>query len=99
MEDFNKYKIFYEVAKEGNITRASEKLFISQPAVSQSIKKLEEELEVSLFIRNKSGVTLTSIGQEIFTKVDGAILSLKDIDKIIEEKNELKKKRKKKIKY
>ena len=41
--DFDLLKIFYEVAKEENITRASKNLYISQPAVSQSIKKLEDE--------------------------------------------------------
>lgn len=89
MDNLNKYKIFYEVAKEGNITRAAEKLYISQPAISQTIKTLEEELGVPLFIRNKKGVELTRTGQAIFARVENAILSLKSIDKIIEEENEL----------
>ena len=47
------YKIFVFVAKEGNITKASEKLNISQPAVTKHIKNLEEQLGVTLFKRNK----------------------------------------------
>lgn len=90
MEDFNKYKIFYEVAKEGNITKAAENLYISQPAISQTIKKLEDELGVKLFVRNKQGVELTMLGKEVFDRIEGAILSLKSIDKMIEEQNELK---------
>jgi len=91
MEDLNKYKIFYEVAKEGNITKASEKLFISQPAVSQTIKKLEDDLDTTLFLRSKKGVTLTKIGKEIFAKVEAVILSLKSIDKLVEDEQELNK--------
>lgn len=65
-------KIFYEVTKEGNVTRASENLFISQPAVSQSIKKLEDELGGTLFNRSNKGITLTSEGMELFSYVKSA---------------------------
>ena len=50
------YKIFYEVAKEQNITKASENLHISQPAISKTIKLLEEKLGGTLFVRTKKGV-------------------------------------------
>ena len=66
-------KIFYEVAKEESITRASENLFISQPAVSQSIKKLEDELGGTLFNRSNKGISLTSEGQEFFNYVKVAL--------------------------
>lgn len=56
--NFELLKIFYEVAKEESITRASENLFISQPAVSQSIKKLEGELGGVLFNRSNKEETL-----------------------------------------
>ena len=71
--DFELLKIFYEVAKEENITRASEKLFISQPAVSQSIKKLENELGGVLFNRNNKGLSLTEEGKSFFEYVKRAI--------------------------
>ena len=89
MESLDKYRIFYEVAKEKNISKASEKLFISQPAVSQTIKKLEEELDVTLFIRGKKGVELTKIGNEIFQRVEVAILALNSVDRLVDEENEL----------
>ncbi len=57
--DLNLYKIFYVVAKNGNITKASNELFISQPAVTQAIKNLENTIGATLFIRTKKGVTLT----------------------------------------
>lgn len=87
--NFEYYKIFYYVAKEGNITRASEKLYISQPAISQTIKKLEEELGLSLFARNKKGVVLTKSGQKIFEKVENAILNFSSAQKIAEEEKSL----------
>ena len=77
------YKIFYEVAKHGNITKASQKLFISQPAITQTIKKLEEKLGVTLFIRSKQGITLTDIGMQVFKHVNSAILEFGIIDDLI----------------
>ena len=64
--NLDRFRIFYQVAKIGNITKASEILFISQPAVSMTIKNLEEELETTLFIRSKKGVTLTKAGEKIY---------------------------------
>ena len=52
------YKIFYVVAEAKNITKASEKLNISQPAVTKHIKNLESQLKTPLFIRTKKGVVL-----------------------------------------
>ena len=51
--DFELYRIFYTVANNKNITKASEELMISQPAISKSIKNLEEQLGGELFIRTK----------------------------------------------
>ena len=75
MDSLDNYRIFYEVAKCKNITKASKNLFISQPAVSQTIKKLEDELGATLFIRNKKGVELTRFGQEVFQRAETAMLS------------------------
>jgi DNA-binding transcriptional LysR family regulator len=57
------YKIFEAVASCGNITAAAERLYISQPAVSQSIKQLEAALGCVLFIRTGRGVRLTAEGE------------------------------------
>ncbi len=83
------FRIFYMVAREGNITKAAEKLYISQPAVSMTIKNLEENLGNKLFIRSKRGVTLTKFGEKIFNKVDSAFLQLSQIGGIVEEEDQL----------
>lgn len=70
------YKIFVFVAKEENITKASEKLSISQPAVTKHIKNLEEQLGVTLFKRNKYGVELTDKGRELYKEVSESILKI-----------------------
>ena len=67
------YKIFYEVAKEQNITKASEILHISQPAISKTIKLLEEKLGGTLFVRTKKGVILTEEGKEFYSYIAKAI--------------------------
>ena len=64
--DLNLYKTFYFVAKYNNFTKASEKLCISQPAVTQAIKKLEEQLNVELFKRTMQGITLTKAGELVY---------------------------------
>ena len=62
--NFELYRIFYVVANHSNITKASEELNISQPAISKSIKNLEDQLGGNLFIRTKRGVILTEEGKE-----------------------------------
>ena len=57
------YRIFFVVAEYGNISVAAQKLYLSQPAISKSIKKLEETIGVTLFIRNSRGVRLTAEGK------------------------------------
>ena len=64
--NLNNLKIFINVADSGSITRAAEALFISQPAVSKAIRSIEEDLGVSLFIRDKkTGIKLTDTGERI----------------------------------
>lgn len=69
MTNLNLYRIFCEVAKVNNITKASENLYISQPAVSNAIKELENQLGGQLFIRQNKGVTLSPYGKDIYMKV------------------------------
>lgn len=63
------YKIFYYVAKNGNITQASKELLVSQPAVSKAIKVLERDLNTVLFNRNSDGVSLNNAGEILFNKI------------------------------
>ena len=61
---FEQLNCLYEIAQTGSITSAAKNLFISQQAVSNSIKQLEEELGVQLMVRSATGITLTAEGQE-----------------------------------
>ena len=65
-QNLNQYRIFFTVAKLGNISHAAEVLYISQPAISKAILKLEEDLSTLLFTRNSRGVILTSEGKILF---------------------------------
>ena len=65
-QNLSQYKIFYEVAKTGNISKAAKELYISQPAISKAISKLEDSLGLSLFTRSSRGVQLTSEGEILF---------------------------------
>ena len=69
------------LARERNFRRAAEKCFVSQPALSLAIKKLEEELGLSLFERSRSKVTVTSVGQLI---INQAHVVLDEAEKIKE---------------
>jgi DNA-binding transcriptional LysR family regulator len=66
------YRVFYTVAKSGSLTRAARELFISQPAVSQSIKLLEKQIGGTLFIRTAKGMDLTYEGGIIFEYIEKA---------------------------
>ena len=65
-QNLSQYKIFYEVAKTGNISKAAKELYISQPAISKAIGKLEDSLNTNLFTRNSRGVQLTEEGRILF---------------------------------
>ena len=67
------YRIFYVVAKHKHMTKASEELHISQPAISQSIKKLEDQLGGTLFLRSNKGMELTEEGKMFFEYIKGAL--------------------------
>lgn len=71
--DLELYRVFYVVAKHKHMTKASEELHISQPAISQSIKKLEEQLDGTLFLRSNKGMELTEEGKMFFEYVKGAL--------------------------
>ena len=68
-ENLEYYKVFYYVAKLGSLTAAAQELSVSQPAVSQAIKHLEQALETRLFMRASRGIRLTSEGQVLFEHV------------------------------
>ena len=73
------YRVFKEVAEVGNITAAAQALYISQSAVSQSIKQLERDLQTRLFARNSRGVTLTAEGQMLYEYVRSAMSQTREL--------------------
>ncbi len=75
-QNLSSYRIFYAVANTGNISKTAKELYISQPAISKSIQKLEENLGVKLFDRSSRGVTLTQEGELLYTHVKSAFETL-----------------------
>lgn len=74
--NLSSYRIFYAVANNGNISRAAKELYISQPAISKSIQKLEDSLGVKLFTRSSRGVAMTPEGELLYTHVKSAFETL-----------------------
>lgn len=62
-------RYFIAVVEEGNLTRAAERLFVSQPALTKQIKQLEARLGVQLFTRSRAGMALTEPGQAMAERV------------------------------
>lgn len=75
-ENLNLYYVFFTVAKNLNITTAAKELYISQPAVSKSISKLEDNLGIQLFTRSSKGVSLTYEGELLYQKLSTAFYSI-----------------------
>ena len=70
--DFNMFKVFYAVAVYESFSKAAKELYVSQPAVSYTIKKLEEELNIKLFKRFNNGIILTEEGKRLKHYVENA---------------------------
>ena len=83
------YKIFYTVAKIGNISKAAKELFISQPAISKAITKLEQNLETTLFNRNSRGVTLTFEGSLLYEQLKVAFGAIQNGETQVKNATEL----------
>jgi len=88
-QNLNQYKIFYAVAKSGNISHAAESLYISQPAISKTITRLEDGLNTTLFTRNPRGVVLTSEGKILFEQIKTAFEAIEIGEDKIKKINEL----------
>ncbi len=72
-------RTFVAVAREGSITRASERLALSQPAVSAHIKAIEDTLGLALFERTARGMTLTSDGERLLSKAEQALSAHREL--------------------
>lgn len=86
--NLNLYKTFYDVAKLGSISKAAAASYTSQPAISKSIKNLEEQLNTKLFYRKAKGVELTDQGEELLYYVEKSYSNLLTAErKMIETEN------------
>lgn len=87
--NFELYKVFYYVSKSLSFSMASEELFITQSAVSQSIKLLEEKLKCQLFFRNTKRVKLTREGAILYEHIEQAFNFIRSGERTLEEMNSL----------
>ena len=71
--NFEYYKVFYYVAKYKKISLAAEKLYISQPAVTQTIKKLEEQMGGNLLVRTPKGIELSETGKMLYELINESV--------------------------
>ncbi len=88
-QNLSLYHIFNTVAKTGNISKAAKELYISQPAISKSITKLEENLGIILFARTSRGVHLTEEGTMLYEYTKSAFDTLTQGETNIKRINEL----------
>ncbi len=87
--NFEFYKIFYYAAKDESFSKAAARLFISQSAVSQSIKNLENKLGMQLFFRNTRNLSLTSEGRLLYVHIEQAFNLIKTAENKIAEMQNL----------
>ena len=73
-------RYFYEVARQGSFTRAAETLKLAQPAISMAIRKLENELELSLFHRRERTISLTDEGHSLFVQAEKILQAVSDAE-------------------
>ncbi len=87
--NLNRYRLFCAVAECESISRAAEMNYISQPAISKAINKMEESLGTILFVRNHRGVTLTDEGKVLYEQLRAAFEIIKDGEEKLRRMNEL----------
>lgn len=82
-------RYFLEVAREGNVTHAAQRLHVSQPTLSRQIKELEDELGKKLFTRSNYSIKLTEEGmllrkraEDILEMADKTLAEFKSLDEI-----------------
>lgn len=82
-------KIYYEVVKQGGVSQAAKTLLLSQPAITQTLNKLEQGLECQLLQRNNKGIVVTPLGKQVYTQVGNIMATLKAIDTLVTEDSNL----------
>lgn len=88
-DNLSLYNTFLAAAETGSTLAASERLYISQPAVSKSISRLESNLEVVLFTRSKKGLSLTEEGHILYKRIKNAFEYIEEGESVIRARNSL----------
>ena len=86
--NLNTLKYFYEIASAKNITKASENLNVSQPALTKALKQLESDLNTKLFTRSKKGVVLTEAGEILYDYTKTTLANLSSTLNVINQDKE-----------
>ena len=87
--EYNKYMIFLEVAKCGNLTKAADTLGYTQSGISHTLRRLEEEYNLSLFYRSRNGAQLTPAGEAILPYVTQLVQSEKSLKQMVQSLHDL----------
>lgn len=87
--NLNLYKVFYVCAKCNSFKEASEKLYVTQPAISMQIKSLEDSLGTKLFYRSNTGLCLTNEGKQLYNYVEKSYNYLTAGEKIIKQNSNM----------
>lgn len=88
--DYNLYKIFLYLFEEKSISKTASKLYVSQPAISYSLKELENQLGYTLFYRNSKGIEPTIEAKELYGYISTAFNILQDAEERLKNLNNLK---------
>lgn len=89
--NFNLYKIFCTVVDSSNYAEASKKLYLTESTISSHIKKLEENLGITLFYRERDGLTLTSEGKTLYDSINEKIKDIEFVENSFIENNDISK--------
>ena len=87
--DYNLYKIFLYLFEEKSISKTAQKLYVSQPAISYSLKELENQLGYTLFYRNSKGIEPTLEAKELYSYISTAFNIIHDAEEHINNLNDL----------
>lgn len=82
--NLNLLKYYYEVVNDGNITKASERMMVSQPAITKAIKELENELNVKLLERSKKGVSTTEEGKVLYDSIKNIFMDFQSTINVLD---------------
>lgn len=87
--DLQHLRTFFEVAKAGNLSKAAERLYITQPALSRQMDILEKSVGIALFTRHSRGMKLTEAGRRLYEYAEKALRMMDEAERVLKEMQEL----------